>query len=172
VETVARFVLDAALDPTLPAPLRPARRCAVIRTRAVQVRTTLLLVRYRFALTLPGRDEPRHLVAEDAKLLALAGSPPRVLPEESVPGLLGAQPDLSLPAEQAERFTQRAIDALPGLDAELAARGDVLAAELRDAHRRTRETVGVARRGLAVPAQRPADVLGVYVYLPIPKGTP
>ena len=63
------YVLDAALDDKAPGP-RPARRCGVIRTAAVTVRTTLLLVRYRFHLTLPSRTGERQLVAEDARLLA------------------------------------------------------------------------------------------------------
>src|SRR5690606_22808371 len=46
VNTIARFVLDAALDPKLDDWQRPARRCGVIRTTAVPTRTTLLLVRY------------------------------------------------------------------------------------------------------------------------------
>ncbi len=51
VSALASHVLNSALDPQIDG-RRPARRCGVIRTRAVAVRTTLLLVRYRFQLTL------------------------------------------------------------------------------------------------------------------------
>ena len=70
VAALGRYVVDAALDPLLPERERPARRCGVIRTTTVQARTTLLLVRYRFHLTLPGRAEPRTVVAEDAQVVA------------------------------------------------------------------------------------------------------
>ena len=56
-----------------PARLRPARRCGVMRTAAVSRRTTLLLVRFRMHLELPGRDDRRQVVAEDAQVLAYRG---------------------------------------------------------------------------------------------------
>ena len=39
--------------------------------------------------------------------------------------------------------------------------------ELLDAHRRVRAGAGIVRRGLAVTAQKPADILGLYVWLPV-----
>ena len=39
--------------------------------------------------------------------------------------------------------------------------------DLLDAHRRVRAGAGIARRGLAVAAQKPADILGLYVWLPV-----
>jgi Helicase conserved C-terminal domain len=74
VGALAGHLLNAALDTQSDGP-RPARRCGVIRTGAVTTRTTLLLVRYRFHLTLPSRAGERQLVAEDARLLAFQGSP-------------------------------------------------------------------------------------------------
>ena len=65
VTAVARYVLDTALDPLAPGP-RPARRCGVVRTAAVQRRTTLLLARFRFTVTLPVGGARRDVVAEDA----------------------------------------------------------------------------------------------------------
>ena len=75
VRDLARYVLDAALDPEITGQDNPARRCGVIRTPAVRARTTLLLARYRFHLTLPGRAETRRIVAEDAQLLAYRATP-------------------------------------------------------------------------------------------------
>ncbi|MDR0416016.1 MAG: DEAD/DEAH box helicase, partial [Propionibacteriaceae bacterium] len=54
VGALARFVLDGALDSNLRDDWRPARRAGVITTKAVDVMTTLLIVRYRVHLTLPG----------------------------------------------------------------------------------------------------------------------
>ena len=55
VKDLARYVLDAALDPEMTRQPSPARRSGVIRTSGVTARTTLLLARYRFHVTLPGR---------------------------------------------------------------------------------------------------------------------
>ncbi|MGH3421953.1 MAG: hypothetical protein ACRDOD_20450, partial [Streptosporangiaceae bacterium] len=73
VAAIARYVLESALDPEVPADMRPARRCGVMRTSAVSRRTTLLLVRFRMHLELPGRDDRRQVIAEDAQVLAYRG---------------------------------------------------------------------------------------------------
>lgn len=168
VEALARFVLDAALDPTLPTALRPARRCGVIRTRAVAVRTTLLLVRYRFHLTLPSRNGERTLVAEDAALIAVQGSGEDLvsLDDDAARRLVGATADANVAPDAARDFAERALRTVDSLGPVLDERGDQLAARLVDAHRRVRQSSQDVRRGLAVQVQRPADVLGVYVYLP------
>jgi len=63
VEAIARYVLDAALDPTIDG--RPASRAGVARTHAVRQRTTLLLVRFRFHLDLPTPVGIRQVVTEE-----------------------------------------------------------------------------------------------------------
>ena len=171
VEAIARHVLDTALDRTVEAWQRPARRCGVMRTDAVARRTTLLVVRYRFHLTLPGRNGERPLVAEDAKVLGYRGSPeqPQWLTDEQVADVLAAQPNGNVALDQARDFLHAAIDAVPLLRDALDTRGAELAEGLRVAHVRVREAAGQrVRRQVSVRAQRPADVLGVYVYLPAP----
>jgi superfamily II DNA or RNA helicase len=173
VAAVARYVLEGALDPSLPSELRPARRCGVMRTSAVQRRTTLLLVRYRMHLGLPGRDEARQMVAEDAQVLAFRGRPsePEWLPEEEVHALLAATPSGNVPPDQAVDFAERAIADLPTLNGRLDHFADELAQRLRESHLRVREAAGQrVRRQVSVRAQKPADVLGVYVYLPAAQG--
>lgn len=173
VQATARFVLDMALDQTITdGRLRPARRCGVARTRAVSARTTLLLVRYRFHLVLPSRSGDRPLVAEDAQLLAYRGSPGEAewLTPSEVDALLAAIPDANIPADQARRFAERAVERLDELKPALDERGEELADELRVSHRTVREAAGARVRNLRVTAQKPADVLGVYVYLPVLEG--
>ena len=169
VEALARYVLDAALDPALAAPLRPARRCGVVRTADVKMRTTLLLVRYRFHLTLPSRSGANTAVAEEARVLGFAGptSDPVWLPEDESLALLSAAPAGNVPLEQAESFAQRALAGVTDLLFSVDARGDELAETLRASHARVREVAGEIKRGLSVTAQHPADVLGLYVYLPV-----
>ncbi|TDB73393.1 DEAD/DEAH box helicase [Micromonospora sp. KC723] len=167
VVALAGYVLNAALDDQAPGP-RPARRCGVIRTRAVDGRTTLLVVRYRFHLTLPSRTGTRQLVAEDVRLLAFQGSPASAawLPTERALGLLDATADENTDRTFAENTMRRLLDGLPASTDHLEAYGEDLAAELLASHRRVRSASGEIIRGLTVTAQKPADVLGAYVYLP------
>lgn len=168
VSAIASYVLEAALDPSLPEQLRPARRCAVVRTDTVSTRTTLLLVRYRFHLTLPSRSGERTAVAEDAAMLAFEGSPQNAawLDEAAVRQLLSAKAAANVAAAQAESFIGRALDNLADLTPHLDDTGDMLAERIDASHRRVRQAAGEIKRGLSVKVERPADVLGVYVFLP------
>ncbi len=173
VAAIARYVLESALDPAIPAPLRPARRCGVMRTAAVARRTTMLLVRFRMHLELPGRDDPRQVVAEDAQILAYrgrAGAAEWLSPAE-VRDLLAAQPSGNVPPDQAIDFAERAVAGAPAVLPRLDSTADELAARLREDHIRVREAGGQhVRRQIAVRAQKPADILGIYVYLPAVGG--
>ncbi|WP_017557090.1 DEAD/DEAH box helicase [Nocardiopsis baichengensis] len=173
VGAVAAHVLDSALDETGTGP-RPARRCGVIRTDAVDRRTTLLLVRYRFHLTLPSRSGTRQMVAEDARMLAFAGAPSRAewLGREEALALLDAEAVANTAPTMGERTMARILGDLGSVEEHLDAYGDELAAELAESHRRVRAASQEIRRGLRVEAQKPADVLGVYVYLPAEREEP
>ncbi|MFH9690921.1 DEAD/DEAH box helicase [Streptomyces sp. NPDC017413] len=167
IGAIASYVLDSALDVNTPGP-RPARRCGVVTTDAVTVRTTLLLVRYRFHLTLPSRTGERQLVAEDARLLAYEGMPSRArwLDEDATAALLAARATGNTHEQLVRNQIARDLGALPDLAGHLAAYGTRLAAELDVSHRRVRKANEEIVRGLRVVPQEPADVLGVYVYLP------
>ena len=59
------------------------------------------------------------------------------------------------------------IGGLGAVAGHLDATADALAERLRASHIRVREAAGQrVRRQIAVRAQKPADLLGVYVYLP------
>ncbi|MET9828169.1 helicase-related protein [Streptomyces sp. NPDC006385] len=167
VGALASHVLNAALD-TRAEGTRPARRCGVITTDAVRTRTTLLLVRYRFHLTLPSRSGERQLVAEDARLLAFEGAPRNAvwLPSERAVELLHATAAENTDPHFGERTMTRILGQLPDVHGPLEAYGEELAVELDAAHRRVRAASGEIVRGLSVTAQKPADILGTYVYLP------
>ncbi|MFE9975778.1 helicase-related protein [Streptomyces hirsutus] len=167
VGALASHVLDAALD-TQAAGARPARRCGVVTTDAVTTGTTLLLVRYRFHLTLPSRSGEKQLVAEDARLLAFEGSPKNAvwLSPERAAALLEAAASQNTDPHFGERMIKRVLGQLPETNAHLESYGDDLAAELDASHRRVRQASGEIVRGLSVTAQKPADVLGAYLYLP------
>ncbi|NUV62572.1 DEAD/DEAH box helicase [Streptomyces sp. CAI-85] len=167
IGAIAAYVLDSALDANTPGP-RPARRCGVVTTDAVGIRTTLLLVRYRFHLTLPSRTGERQVVAEDARLLAYEGMPARArwLDDDAATALLAARASANTHEQLARNQITRALDGLPDLSAHLTEYGTRLAAELDASHRRVRKANEEIVRGLKVVPQEPADVLGVYVYLP------
>lgn len=169
VGAIANYVLEAALDPTLPAQLRPARRCGVIRTDAVTIRTTLLLLRYRFHLTLPSRVGERTAVAEDAVLLAFEGGARSAtwLPDEGVARLLDAKAVANVPAAQGQNVIARVLDNIGDLTGHFDEHGDLLAEWIAESHRRVRAAAGEIRRGLSVKVERPADLLGIYVFLPV-----
>ncbi|MFI8090211.1 helicase-related protein [Streptomyces sp. NPDC086080] len=167
VGALASHVLNAALD-TQADGARPARRCGVVTTDAVTTRTTLLLVRYRFHLTLPSRNGEKQVVAEDARLLAFEGAPKNAvwLPPERAVELLDARATENTAAAAGERTMTRILDQLGEATPYLDSYGDELAAELDASHRRVRAASGEIVRGLSVTAQKPADILGTYVYLP------
>ncbi len=167
IGAIASYVLDSALDAKALGP-RPARRCGVVTTDAVSVRTTLLLVRYRFHLTLPSRSGERQVVAEDARLLAYEGLPQRArwLDDDAAAALLGARATANTHELAARKAITRALEGLPGLADHLTEYGTHLAAELDASHRRVRKANEEIVRGLKVVPQEPADVLGVYVYVP------
>lgn len=173
VGALASHVLNAALD-TQADGARPARRCGVVTTDAVTTRTTLLLVRYRFHLTLPSRNGEKQVVAEDARLLAFEGAPRNAvwLPQERAVELLEARATENTAAASGERTMTRILGQLGDVTPYLESYGDELAAELDASHRRVRAASGEIVRGLSVTAQKPADVLGAYVYLPATASVP
>lgn len=172
VAALAGYVLDTALDAKTDAGLRPARRAGILRTGAVAARTTMLLVRYRFHLDVPTREGTRALVAEDAELVAFRGTPedPTWLDAGEVAGLVAARPEGNIPADQATDMVARALEKVALLTDHLDARADARADELLESHRRVRAGAGAARAGLRVRAQKPVDILGVYLYLPPVSG--
>ena len=107
--------------------------------------------------------------AEDAQVLAYRGRAVEAdwLSPAEVQDLLKAQPSGNVPPDQAIDFAERAVADLPLLLARLDGLADAAADRLREDHIRVREAGGQhVRRQLAVRAQKPADILGVYVYLP------
>nr|WP_245653109.1 helicase-related protein [Herbidospora sakaeratensis] len=167
VGALAGYVLNTALE-KVGTERRLAKRCGVIRTNAVHTRTTLLLVRYRFHLTLPSRSGERQIVAEDARLLAFQGAPANAvwLSDEEALGLVEATADDNTDRAFGERTMARVLDGLQATSDHLGVYGKELEAELRESHRRVRSASGEIVRGLDVTVQESADILGAYVYLP------
>lgn len=165
-ESLASFVLDTALDPLGKG---VANRCGVIRTEAVSTRTTMLLLRHRMHLivTRQGRDFP--LLAEDSDLLAFEGAPEQAqwLDRDRAEELMRAVPAGNVAPEQISEFLQRVLDGMRHLTPRLEQACVERAEALLQAHRRVRKA-SEAKGRIRVEAQRPPDLLGIYVLLPLP----
>jgi hypothetical protein len=84
-----------------------------------------------------------------------------------VQDLLTARPSGNVPPDQAIDFVERAVADVSALHPKLDSTADALATRLREDHIRVREAGGQhVRRQIAVRAQKPADILGIYIYLP------
>jgi len=166
VEGLAAHVMDAALDRLGDG---AARRCGAIRTAAVERRTTLLLVRYRFDVVTKRGGEEQSQLAEEVRLLAFRGAPQDAewLPEDEAERLLAARPGGNIHDEQKTTFVRQIVEAYDlirdHLDREATRRSEVLL----EAHRRVREEAKLRGVSYRVSPQLPPDVLGIYVFLPL-----
>lgn len=168
VEALSRYVLDAALDPALSPLLRPGRRAGVTRSAAVHKVTTLLVVRFRFEVTLPGSRKTVTQVAEDAHFVAFTASGEAVtwLPPEQVDDLLTIPPTGNVADSLAHAQLRRALTRLPGLQRHLEQTGRAKAQQLVTEHRDVRAASRSSGRAVTAELLPPPDVLGVYVFLP------
>lgn len=170
VESLSSFVLESALDPLNGQNLKnPARRCGVIRTRLVEKRTTILLIRFRYHIIKEKRGgESRPLLAEECGLIAYRGSPKEAewLSKEEAEKLLQALPDANVNPDQAQDFVQKVIEGFDSLRPHLDETAIQLGKELLDAHQRVRRATKQTGILTRVEPNLPPDVLGIYVYLP------
>ena len=170
IESLSSFVLESALDPLNGKDVKnPARRCGVIRTKGVEKRTTLLLVRFRYHIIKEKKgEENKPLLAEECGLLAFTGSPQNAewLSKEEAEKLLQASPDQNVNPDQARDFIQKVIDGFDNLRPYLDEIANQLGEQLLDAHQRVR--LASRQKGVQthVEPNLPPDVLGIYVYLP------
>ena len=165
VEAVAAHVVDGAIDPLAGG---PARRCGAIRTRGVTLRTTLLVVRHRFEIIERRRDQVRAEIAEECRLLAFRGAPEQAqwLDDLVAKGLLEIAPDANIAPEHATEFVDKVVGSLDCLTDHLVADAQGRAAELLASHQRVRAAARITGRSCTVEPHLPADVLGIYVFLP------
>jgi hypothetical protein len=165
VENTASYVLETVLD-------NPAdsitSRCGVIRTDAVQKRTTLLLLRLRYHIhTSFLRGDKKYLLAEECITVGFSGAPDAPTWLDAVDDLYLATPTDNISDDQKRDFIQRVLDAYPDLTPHLNQIAEARAQTLLQAHARVRQTKHITH---AVQPQLPLDIIGIYVYLPSKKG--
>ncbi|MBF9317690.1 helicase-related protein [Mycobacteroides chelonae] len=168
VESLARYVLDAALDSQLDAAVRPARRAGVMRTGDVTKVTTLLMVRYRLEITIPGSSNTVTQVAEEARFVGFTASGETLswLPQAEVDALLTVAPSGNVDDSLAQTQLNRALGRLPEIAEHLAQTGQTAAQGLVSEHQAVRAAAKSSGRAPRAEFLPPADALGVYVFLP------
>jgi len=166
VEGLATYVMDSALDPLGEG---GARRCGAIRTKAVDKRTTLLLVRFRYHIITQTENKETQLLAEDCQLVAFEGSPENAqwLDPNRAEAIFNADPETNIAPETARDFVRKVVEGFghirPHLEQVAVQRGE----ELLQSHLRVRAASRQTRVRYRVEPNLPPDVLGVYVYLPV-----
>lgn len=168
VERLANYVLTTALDPQSGVAI--SRRAGVIQTDAVDKRTTLLLVRFRFHILTKQGAEEWPLLAEDCVLLGFRGSPQSAewIDPKAAEALLGAAPKGNVAPEKARDFLEKVlnVEGMAVVGPHLSKLAEVRGQELLDAHKRVRESSkakGVSHR---IQAAGSPDLLGVFLFLP------
>jgi len=164
VENLAAYIMDTALDGTENS---VAKRCGAIRTRQVETRTTLLLLRLRYHLITTRGSVEKPLLAEEVLPLAFTGAPDQAiwLDADSADSLIKVQPDANIHPQQATQFIQRVIDGYDSIRPHLESVALERANVLLESHRRVRDAAKHTGRYRVEP-KLPPDILGIYIYLP------
>ncbi len=168
VAALAQYLMEEALTKGEAA---RAARCGVTRTRSVDRRTVLLLLRLRFTVEEPGK---RPLLAEEVSFFGFRGFPLDHLQwlteSEGIAMLHNARPDVNVPVQERREVLGEVLGWWEDLQTGLKPLIEERAKKLEEAHRRVRAAAYLARRGMAVKVHMPPDLLGTLVLLPIPKG--
>ena len=167
VENTASYLIDTALDEHADG---IARRAGAIRTRSVETRITLLLLRFRYEIQTKLRDgTERQQLAEESQLLAFQGAPDKAvwLAPADAEELLSASPDANIAPELAESFVRRVVEGIDDLQPHLEATIKQRAQDLLESHRHVRASADMRHVSYKVDPKLPPDVLGIYVFLPI-----
>ncbi|MBW2149914.1 MAG: DEAD/DEAH box helicase [Deltaproteobacteria bacterium] len=166
VEALANYVMNTSLDPMLEA---IARRCGVIRTRKVERRTTVLLVRFRYYIITAQKENETPLLAEECRVLAFRGAPDKAewLDETDAETLLFVEPDANISPDLASNAILKINEGIDSLRSKLEEVAQARAEELLQAHRRVRTAARIKGLRYGVEPHLPPDVLGIYVYLPV-----
>ena len=162
VSVLAEHLLEASLS----GEQAVAARCAATLTDAVEVVTTIYLLRLRHQLGYVRRRQPFQMMAEETVALGVAGrNSPQWLEGDAVAKLLECTPSGNLPPEAMQREIRTALDFLQNHPQQLQALATQRAEALLTDHQRVREAARDVGQ-YSVSACLPVDVMGVYVLLP------
>jgi len=143
-----------------------ASRAGAWFTSAVQLRTTVLLVRLRTQLTMTRADQRRELLAEEAIAVAVSGqNPPQVLAPAEVLALMQQPVSRNMAPEMRQRQVGQVLEQIDSWQPALNEIARQRASELLKDHRRVRDAAK-AKGTYDVHPQLPVDVIGLYVLMP------
>lgn len=174
VVELADFVAERALSDLEP---KLAARASVIRTKTVQTRTQLLVLRLRHQLhqdrwSGSGYESLPDLLVEECLTVRVVGDQVESLEGLAALELLEAPPSGDVDLGQRQQWLKEAIAGLKGLQPAFKALAERRAQLAEDDHRRVREAS--LRRGESLRMRfncEPApavDVIGVFLLLPAP----
>ena len=168
VSVLADHLLENALQSgdDAPAAASITARCAATITDAVDVVTTVVLLRLRHQLGYVRRRQPYQMMAEETVALAVKGrSNPEWLSDDTTAQLLECVPTANLPQGAMAREVAQALQFLAQHPQQLNALAQARAQTLLADHRRVREAARDVGQYSVSPCL-PVDVMGVYVLLP------
>lgn len=165
VEGLANYIIDTALDPAEDTIIK---RAGVIKTSQVDIRITLLLVRFRYQLITKLKDTETRNLIEDVKLLSFKGAPSQAewLDDDFSEKLIGLKPEANILPEQSKEFISRVINEVGDLKAYLFEYANKNGEKIAASHRKVREAAKIKNLKYSIEAKLPPDILGIYVYLP------
>jgi superfamily II DNA or RNA helicase len=168
VSVLADHLLESALENTNANDVVPdaVARAGAIFTDAVQVKTTVFLVRLRHQLTITHRGQSRLLLCEETVTVGVpAEEGLSLLEDHAVRHLMAAEPVRNMPPPLRDQYIQRALDLLDTQQPTLEGLARKRAQLLLDDHRRIREAAQ-GRGEYRVTPSLPVDVMGVFVLIP------
>ena len=169
VESLANHVLNTALDPISNS---IAKRSGTIRSNRIKTRTTLLLIRCRYHIVTKIGNTENPLLAEECKLIAFEGSPTNAnwLDDEQAEALIEIPADTNIEAGMASSAVQRILDDFKDLEQHIEQVAVDTGQKLLESHRRVRTAAQIRGITYRIEPKLPADVVGIYVYLPVAGG--
>ncbi len=168
VELLADRVLGQSLAESEDAPF--FSRSAAIRTRAVERRTAVFVLRLRYLLSEHRRPPTFAEEIVTAACRLEDGELRWIEPRESAVGLLAeAEPVENLSPAEREAHVRWGLDLLERHEGWQRAIVDERIAALQQAHERVRRQTEVAG-ALGVTPHEPPDILGCFVLIPVPGG--
>ena len=167
IECLAEHLMDLAFYPS--SDQSAAARCGAIRTDAVTRRTTLLLLRLRYLIH--ERDEETPSLAEETLVWGYRGLLPDIEPislDDAKKLVDEAAPVGNLSAQEKTEVVAEMLAGWEPLQKQLSAVLDERARRLTESHRRIRSLTKAGH--VRIEPQKPPDLLGVLVLVPVPKG--
>ena len=169
IEGLASWTLDQALDPSGRDSKPIAARCGITRTKSVDLRTTLLLARFRYHLGVAGAEEG-NILCEEIIPLAYKGpaDEPVWLPSEEGESLLMATPSSNVMETLREQQMEILVSGLPKVRTSLDKIANERAQNHLASHIRVREATRT-KGSISIEPVLPVDILGAYILLPTPE---